>query len=160
VTAYRSADAPADVPYVNPYLERALLEYYGKARRQNVIPFAILVSVTILIGLWVLSLDASGGLRRAPLLGVVAAPSAFGSAIMGFLLFRKPRQHLLERIRTGIPIRRVRRDDASALHVDFADGSTQLLPSLGDLRHLARIEHLLGVQMVQGSAPTRHARAG
>ena len=159
MTAYRTADAPSDAPYVNPYLERALVEYYRKARWQNAIPFVILLSVTVVLAVWVLGLDEGGGLKRMPLLGVIAGPCAFGSAIAGFALFRKQRMQLLDRIRTGIPIRRVLRDDVAALRVDFADGSSQVLPSLGDLRRVARIEHLLGVQMAQGSVAPRQARA-
>jgi hypothetical protein len=148
------------VPYVNPYLEKALLEYYRRARWQNAIPFVILVSVTVAFAVWVLGLDANGGLKRMPLLGIIAGPCAFGSVIAGYALFRKPRMHLLDRIRTGIPVRRVLRESVGALRVDFADGSSEVLPQLGGLRQVARIEHLLGVQMVQGSAKPRYARAG
>jgi hypothetical protein len=68
--------------------------------------------------------------------------------------------HLLARLRTGIPIRRVRclgkradvRGDVPTLFVVFADGSTSTLGSTGDLAHLLRIEQLLLVQMELGSS--------
>src|SRR5690349_4923097 len=137
--AYRTSEAPPDAPYVNPYLEKALLEYYRKQHRRDFIPFGILVIVTVLLVVFVFSYDREAEMKRLPLLGIFAGPTAFGSAIMGFGLFRKRPQPMLDRIRTGIPIRRVQRDDSPALYVEFADGSGVELPSIGRLRHLARI---------------------
>jgi len=157
VTAYRTSEAPPETPYVNPHLERALLDLYRKQHRLDFIPFGILVVVTVLLVVWVLTVDPNKEMRRLPLLGVVAGPCAFGSAIMGYSVLRRRPKPLLDRIRTGIPIREVRRDGIAALHVHFADGSTQVL-ALGNLKQLARIEELLAVQMVAGSAP-QHAPA-
>lgn len=152
MTAYRTSEPPPDSPYVIPDLERALLDCQRRQRWLDVIPFAILVSVTVLLVLFVLEYDFGRETKRAPLLGVFAGPCAFGSAIMGFGLVRKRPQPLLERLRTGIPIRRVHRDDAPALHVEFADGSGVTLSSVRR-RHLARVEQLLHLQMATGSAP-------
>jgi hypothetical protein len=158
VTAYRTADAPPDAPYVNPHLEQALLDHYRKQRRLDFIPLVVLVSASVMLVVFALEYDVAREAARLPLLGLFAGPCAFGAAIMGFGLVRKRPQPLLDRIQTGIPIRRVHRDDSPALYVVFADGSSETLGSFGNQRRLARIEHLLMVQMETGSAPPRHAR--
>lgn len=157
MTAYRSADVSDDVPYVNPELERALLDHYRKLRRLDLIPFVVLVGASVLLVVFALkyAVGREAEAARLPLLGLFAGPCAFGAAILGFGLVRTRSQPLLDRIRTGIPIRRVHRDDSPALYVVFADASTEMLGSFGNQRRLARIEHLLKEQMETGSAQQR-----
>lgn len=168
MTAYRSADAPPDQPYVNPHLERALLEYYRKLERRYVVSFALGVAATVACVVGVL-------VFRPPdvwlINGLVAVVPAYAAIRMGLALRRRRSQLLLDRIRTGIAIRRVLRStdmfrvlatdsrgaakDMPTILVEFVDGRAMMLPSLGDHRHLARIEHLLNVQMKEGGAPRR-----
>ncbi|HTL35713.1 MAG TPA: hypothetical protein VL326_21435 [Kofleriaceae bacterium] len=151
MTAYRASAAPPDEPFVNPYLERALIEYYRNEHRRNVIvPFVVLVGLLVMVAVAWLVFRPTGDWLTTPV-GLVGGPCAFGVAITGFGLVRRRRPDLLDRIRTGIPIRRVHREPYN-VRVQFADGSRSTLPALGgDLRHLSRIEHLLLVQMELGS---------
>jgi hypothetical protein len=91
------------------------------------------------------------GASLTTLAAFLGGPCACGVAITGYGLARKRPPQLLDRIRTGIPIRRVHREPY-VVRVQFVDGSRATLPALGgDLRHLSRIEHLLIVQMEIGS---------
>ena len=177
MTAYRTAPAPAEGPYVNEYLERALLEYYARYRRRDVKIGAVGAIAMVLAALYVVAAKPDDGWLSTPT-AVLGLPGAFGFLFgLGSYLTRRP--VLLDHVRTGIPIQRVRRadrpldvrtsllvravsgesrihvNDVHTLYVDFCDGRASALPSLGDDKQLARIEELLRIQMTKANPRLR-----
>jgi hypothetical protein len=144
---YRTAPPPIERPRVNPQLERELLDYHHKHRRRD--------AMTIVVALCCL-LPAAVGAMLHPTAGrAIAAfgvPGMFGLLIATWSLWLH-RPYLLERLRTGVPIRGVRRaerKDFPTLYVEFVDGRTATLVGLGDEELLTRIEVLLHIQMTNG----------
>lgn len=152
MTAYRSAPPPVERPCVNPQLEAALLAYHRKHRRRDVVTIVVALCFVLAAVLCLIKHPVEA--RPIASFGV---PGLFGLLIGAWSLWVH-RPYLLERLRTGIPIRDVHRGkrttnvtrDFPALYVDFKDGRTASLLGLGD-DDLAHIEALLRIQMANGN---------
>lgn len=150
-------------PTVNPYLERALGGYKHRQRKQNVIGLVISAGAVVFAVAWVLLARPEDGWFCTPS-ALFLLPGAFGIVICGTLALTSRKVGLLDKLRTGIAIRKVRRDtthieirrgllriqkQVPTIFVDFTDGKTVSLMSLGDLAQLKRIEELLHKQHEQ-----------
>ena len=179
MTPYRTSSArAAEGPYVNEYLERALLEYYARHRRRDVKIAAVSVVAMVLAALYVVVAKPEDGWLSTPT-AVLGLPGVLGFVFCAWS-YLTCRPVLLDQVRTGIPIQRVRRadrpvhvraglliralsgeskihvNDIPTLYVDFSDGRASALPSLGDVKQLVRIEELLRVQMTKANALRAH----
>lgn len=154
-------------PTVNPYLERALVGYRRKQTKQHTVGLAISAVAVAIVVAYVLLAKPEDGWLCTPS-GLVLLPGAFGILICGSMAHAARKIHLLDKLRTGIAIRRVRRDvtkielrrglihidkKVPTIFVDFTDGKTLSVMSLGDVPQLARIEELLRKQQEQQLAP-------
>ena len=149
---------------VNEYLERTLVAYY---RRQDASRLGCLVACAVGLGTvvaWVMVTKPEAGWFSAPV-ALVGVPCAFGLLVYGALVWVTRRKPVLELLRMGIGVSKVkrgitvvsRRPDRPQLierhvptvFVEFSDGRASRLLSLGDLEQLTRIEELLRKQMAQ-----------
>ena len=158
---YRTAPPPVDRPFINPSLERALVAYYRREQRRSILlMLACLAAIAIAVA-WVLVVNPPEGWFNK-VVAFFGIPGAAGLLFATWSLLSH-RAHLLERVRTGIPIQRVRRgrapirstDDVPTIYVEFADGRTDSLYALGDAQQMTQIEELLRMQMATADARLR-----
>lgn len=144
---YRSAPPPLERRRINPQLERELVDYHHRHRRRD--------AMTIIVALCCLAPAVVGAVMHPAskhAMAVFGVPGIFGLLIATWSLWLH-RPYLLERLRTGVPIRGIRRAERRefpTLYVEFMDGRVASLVGLGDEELLTRIEVLLRIQMVNG----------
>jgi hypothetical protein len=150
-------------PTVNPYLERALAGYQRRRVKQHAIGLAISSLAVVIAVAYVLLAKPEDGWLCTPS-GLLLLPGAIGIVICAGMALDAQKLPVLDQLRTGIAIRTVRRDvrhievrrgvvrvakDIPVVLVDFTDGKTMSVPSLGDAPQLKRIEELLRKQQEQ-----------
>jgi hypothetical protein len=151
---------------VNPYLERALDGYYAKRSRLYTIAMATSFGIAALGVAIVLLANPEDGWLSAPS-GLLVLPGGMCFVICGAVALAMRAHPLLDKLRTGIAIRRVRRGitpyvlrsglikftkEVPTIFVEFTDGNAMSVASLGDVAQLARIEELLRKQQEQQCA--------
>lgn len=161
---YRTAPPTIARAFINPSLERALVAYYRRQQRRGILlMLACLAGIAISVA-WVLVVKPPEGWFNK-VVAFFGIPGAAGMLFATWSLLAH-RAHLLDRVRTGIPIQRVRRgrapirsaDDVPTIYVEFADGRTDSLYALGDAQQMSQIEELLRMQMASADARLRRSQ--
>jgi hypothetical protein len=133
---------------LDPELEHALLAHHRKHRLRGVL--TIVLGLAFALAAVVCAITHAVKTRQLVAFGVLGS---FG-ILLGTASLKHHRSQLLERLRSGIPIREIRRErlfpNSSAkqlprIAVDFVDGETASI--LCEQADQARIEMLLRTQM-------------
>ena len=147
-----------DRPFVNANLERALVGYYRRQRRRDILMLSASIAAVVIAIAWVVITKPPEGWFNK-VVAFVGIPGAAAALFCAWSLLSH-RAYLLERIRTGVPIHHVRRgraplrtvDDVPTIYVEFADGRTNSLFALGDAQQMTQLEELLRLQMSKSAA--------